>query len=41
MKRLRVSNAWCLIMAFGMTVAIHLLFAKVLLVPLPWGLWGW
>lgn len=41
MKRLRVSTAWSLIMACGMTFSIYILFAKILLVPLPWGLWGW
>ncbi len=41
MKRLRVSNAWGLIMACGVTFGIYVLFAKILLVPLPWGLWGW
>lgn len=41
MKRLRVSTAWSLIMACGMTLSIYILFAKILLVPLPWGLWGW
>jgi hypothetical protein len=25
----------------GVTLVIYFLFAKVLLVPLPWGLWGW
>jgi hypothetical protein len=28
-------------MTVGVTLIIYLLFAKVLLVPLPWGLWGW
>jgi putative tricarboxylic transport membrane protein len=41
MKRLRVSTAWSLIMACGVTFSIYVLFAKILLVPLPWGLWGW
>jgi putative tricarboxylic transport membrane protein len=41
MKRLRVSIAWSLIMACGVTFCIYVLFAKILLVPLPWGLWGW
>lgn len=41
MKRLRVSTAWSLIMACGATFGIYVLFAKILLVPLPWGLWGW
>lgn len=41
MKRLRVSNAWALTMACGVTFGIYVLFAKMLLVPLPWGLWGW
>lgn len=41
MKRLRVSTLWSLIMACGVTFGIYVLFAKVLLVPLPWGLWGW
>lgn len=41
MKRLRVSTFWSLIMAGGVTFGIYVLFAKILLVPLPWGLWGW
>ena len=41
MKRLRVSTAWSFIMACGVTFSIYILFAKILLVPLPWGLWGW
>jgi putative tricarboxylic transport membrane protein len=41
MKWLRVSTRWSLVMACGITLAIYLLFAKMLLVPLPWGLWGW
>lgn len=30
-----------LVASAGVTLAIFLLFAKILLVPLPWGLWGW
>ncbi|MBW1960910.1 MAG: tripartite tricarboxylate transporter TctB family protein [Deltaproteobacteria bacterium] len=41
MKRLRVSTLWSLIMACTVTLVIYTLFAKILLVPLPWGLWGW
>jgi len=41
MKRLKVSTFWSLIMACGVTFGIYVLFAKILLVPLPWGLWGW
>ena len=41
MKRLRVSTLWSFIMACGVTFSIYTLFAKILLVPLPWGLWGW
>jgi putative tricarboxylic transport membrane protein len=41
MKRLRVSTVWSIAMACGVTLSIYLLFAKILLVPLPWGLWGW
>lgn len=41
MKWLKVSWKWSVIVAVGVTVGIHLLFAKLLLVPLPWGLWGW
>ncbi len=41
MKWLRVSMAWSLVMACGVTLAIYVLFAKILLVALPWGLWGW
>jgi putative tricarboxylic transport membrane protein len=41
MKCLRVSTRWGLIMSGGITVLIYGLFAKILMVPLPWGLWGW
>ncbi len=41
MKLLNVSTRWSLIMAGGVTFIIYILFAKMLLVPLPWGLWGW
>jgi putative tricarboxylic transport membrane protein len=41
MKCLSVSTRWGLIMSGGITVLIYGLFAKVLIVPLPWGLWGW
>ena len=41
MKWLRVSTVLSLVMSVGVTLAIYLLFAKILLVPLPWGLWGW
>ncbi len=41
MKWLKVKTLWSLVMSVGVTLAIYLLFAKVLLVPLPWGLWGW
>lgn len=41
MKKLNVSAKWSLIMAAGATFLIYALFAKMLLVPLPWGLWGW
>ncbi len=41
MKWLKVKTLWSLIMSVGVTLAIYLLFAKILLVPLPWGLWGW
>jgi putative tricarboxylic transport membrane protein len=41
MKWLRVSTRWSLVMACGVTLAIYALFAKILLVALPWGLWGW
>ena len=41
MKRLRVSTRWSLAMSCGITLLIYALFAKTLLVPLPWGLWGW
>jgi putative tricarboxylic transport membrane protein len=41
MKWLRVSTLRGLVMACGVTLGIYLLFAKMLLVPLPWGLWGW
>jgi len=41
MKSLRVSTPRSLVMACGVTLAIYVMFAKILLVPLPWGLWGW
>ena len=41
MKRLRVSTFWSLAMSCTVTFGIYVLFAKILLVPLPWGLWGW
>ncbi len=40
-KWLRVSTVLSLVMSVSVTLAIYLLFAKILLVPLPWGLWGW
>ena len=41
MKWLKVKTLSSIAMAVGVTLVIYLLFAKVLLVPLPWGLWGW
>ena len=41
MKWLKVKTLSSIVMSFGVTLVIYLLFAKVLLVPLPWGLWGW
>ncbi len=41
MKRLKVSTKWSLMMSLGATFLIYALFAKMLLVPLPLGLWGW
>jgi putative tricarboxylic transport membrane protein len=41
MKWLKVSTLLSLAMSISVTLAIYLLFAKILLVPLPWGLWGW
>jgi putative tricarboxylic transport membrane protein len=41
MKWLKVSTLLSLAMSASVTLAIYLLFAKILLVPLPWGLWGW
>jgi putative tricarboxylic transport membrane protein len=40
-KWLGVSTLRSLILAVTVTLGIYVLFAKVLLVPLPWGLWGW
>ena len=40
MKWLGVTWQWTLIMSVVLTMGIYLLFAKMLLVPLPWGLWG-
>jgi putative tricarboxylic transport membrane protein len=40
-KWLRVSTPWSLATACVVTLAIYVLFAKILLVPLPLGLWGW
>ena len=41
MKWLKVKILPNLAMSITVTLAIYLLFAKVLLVPLPRGLWGW
>jgi len=41
MKWLKVKNLSSVLMAVGVTLVIYILFAKILLVPLPWGLWGW
>jgi hypothetical protein len=41
MKWLKVKILPSLIMSIVVTLAIYVLFAKILLVPLPWGLWGW
>jgi putative tricarboxylic transport membrane protein len=41
MKWLRAKTSWSLVMSLSVTLAIYILFAKILLVPLPWGLWGW
>jgi putative tricarboxylic transport membrane protein len=41
MKWLKVKTLASILMSGGVTLVIYLLFAKVLLVPLPWGLWGW
>ena len=41
MKWLRVRFLASLAMSVTVTLTIYLLFAKILLVPLPWGLWGW
>ena len=41
MKWLKVKTLSSIMMALSVTFVIYLLFAKVLLVPLPWGLWGW
>ena len=40
MKWLGVTWMWTVIMSSVLTMGIYLLFAKMLLVPLPWGLWG-
>ncbi|MGD8208725.1 MAG: tripartite tricarboxylate transporter TctB family protein [Desulfobacterales bacterium] len=41
MKWLKVRPLASILMSGGVTLVIYLLFAKILLVPLPWGLWGW
>jgi putative tricarboxylic transport membrane protein len=41
MKWLKVKTLPSLIMSVVVTLGIFLLFSKILLVPLPWGLWGW
>ena len=41
MKWLKVHTLSSIAMAVSVTLVIYLLFAKLLLVPLPWGLWGW
>ena len=41
MKWLKVNMLPSLVMSIVVTLSIYILFAKILLVPLPWGLWGW
>ena len=41
MLRLKAPVVASLIMTCGVVLAIYVLFAKILLVPLPWGLFGW
>ena len=41
MKWLKVKLLPSLVMSIVVTLSIYILFAKILLVPLPWGLWGW
>jgi len=41
MKWLKVKMLPSLVMSIVVTLGIYVLFAKILLVPLPWGLWGW
>jgi putative tricarboxylic transport membrane protein len=41
MKWLKVKMLPSLAMSIVVTLSIYILFAKILLVPLPWGLWGW
>jgi putative tricarboxylic transport membrane protein len=41
MKWLKVKMLPSLVTSIIVTLSIYILFAKVLLVPLPWGLWGW
>jgi putative tricarboxylic transport membrane protein len=41
MKWLKVKMLPSLVMSVIVTFSIYILFAKILLVPLPWGLWGW
>jgi putative tricarboxylic transport membrane protein len=41
MKWLKVKMLPSLVMSIVVTLSIYILFAKILLVPLPWGLWGW
>ena len=41
LKWFRVKWLPSLAMSVAVPLAIYFLFAKVLLVPLPWGLWGW
>jgi putative tricarboxylic transport membrane protein len=40
-KWLRVPIVQSLIVTVGVTLVIYTLFAKLLLVPLPWGILGW
>ena len=40
MKWLGTSWQWTILMSATVTMGIYLLFAKILMVPLPWGLWG-
>ena len=41
LKFIKVKTILSLFVSIIVPLGIYILFAKILLVPLPWGLWGW